>query len=136
MATKKPAALKIPKSIAQAADLYYTTKEKRLALQKEVDAIEAEEKLLKAHLIESIPKSDATGVAGKLVRVSITTKNVPQVADWDKFYEYVAKNRTKGGFALLNKAVNAKAVNEIWDAGKTVPGVDSFTAVSLSVNKL
>jgi hypothetical protein len=135
MATKTPA-LKIPKSLAAAADLYYSKREERLALERQAAAIQAEETLLKNHLIDNIPKSDATGIAGKLVRVSVTSKVVPQVKDWDKFYEYVAKNRSKGGFALMNKTVNSKAVAEIWAANKTVPGVEGFNALGLSVNKL
>lgn len=128
--------LKIPKSLARAADLYCNTRDKRLALQKQVDEIEADEKALKEHLINSIPKSDATGIAGKVCRVSVVTKAVPRVTDWEKFYEYVGKNRNKGSFALLNKVVNVKSVAEIWEAGKQVPGVESFNAVSLSLNKL
>src|SRR6478609_11377872 len=106
MATAKPKALKIPESLAAAADLYYEKREKRLALQREADALEEEEKQIKEHLIANIPKSDATGVAGKLCRVSVVTKERPQVEDWDAFYAHVAKNRAKGGFALLNRAVN------------------------------
>ena len=128
--------IKIPKSLALAADMYCKKRDERLALQKEVDALEEYEKALKEHLINSIPKSDATGISGKVCRVSVVTKSVPRVVDWDKFYEYIAKNRTKGSFALLNRAANAKAVTEIWDAGKQVPGVESFTAVTLSLNKL
>jgi hypothetical protein len=135
MATKS-ATIKIPKSLAVCADLYCSTRDARLALQKEVDLLEENEKLLKAHLIDHIPKSDATGIAGKLCRVSVTTKQIPKVDDWDAFYSYVAKNKSKGGFALMNRAVNAKAVAEIWDAGKAVPGVSSFTAISLSLNKI
>jgi hypothetical protein len=128
--------IKIPKSLAAAADLYGITRDKRLALQKEVDAIEADEKALKDHLINSIPKSDATGIAGKVWRVGVTGKDVPVVKNWTLFYEYISKTRTKGGFALLSKAVNAKSVAEIWAAGKKVPGVESFHTTSLSLSKL
>ena len=37
---------------------------------------------------------------------------------------------------LLNRALNAAAVQERWDAGKSVPGVGTFNAVTVSVNKL
>lgn len=136
MATAKKPALKIPKNLAQAVDLYYQKRQDRLALQKQVTEMEEEEQLLKSHLIENIPKSEATGIAGKLARISITVKTIPQVTDWDAFYAYIAKNRSKGAFAMLNRAVNAKAVSEVWDAGKEVPGVGTFTAKSLSINKL
>jgi len=135
MATKakKPA---IPKSIAAAADLYFQTREARLTLQRQADATQEFENELKEHLIAAIPKSDATGIAGKLCRVSVVTKPKPIVEDWEAFYAHVAKNRTKGSFALMNRAVNAKAIQEIWDAGKKVPGVGTFNAVTLSVNKI
>ncbi len=126
----------IPKSLAKCADDYYETRNERLAIEKSAEALKEKESLLKNHLIENLPKSLATGVAGKLCRVAAVTKTIPQVKDWDKFYEYVAKNRSKGGFALLNRAVNAAAVKDIWEAGKTVPGVESFNAVTLSINKL
>ncbi len=132
----KTPVLKIPKSLALAVDMYYSKREERLAKQREVDALEADEKMLKEHLINSIPKSNATGIAGKLCAVSVVQKDIPQVADWDKFYEYVAKNRTKGGFAMLSRSLSATAVKEVWEAGKEVPGVGHFTAVTLSVHKL
>lgn len=135
MATKakKPV---IPKSLAAAADLYYSTREARLMLDRQATAAKEFESELKQHLIDNIPKSKATGIAGKVCRVSVETKPIPQVKDWDKFYAHIVKNKSKGGFALLNRAVNAVAVKEIWESGKTVPGVDKFNAVTLSVNKL
>lgn len=131
--TKKPT---IPKSLAAAADMYYMVRERRLAMEREAEKEKDFEAALKEHLINNIPKSDATGISGKVCRVSVQTKSIPQVSDWAKFYDHVAKNKSKGGFALLNKAVNAKAVKEIWDAGKTIPGVEAFNAVVLSVNKV
>jgi len=126
----------IPKSLAAAADLYYAKREERLALQRQVDALQEFENEIKDHLINSIPKSDATGISGKVCRVSVVTKPKPIVEDWDAFYAHVAKNRSKGAFALMNRALNAKAVQDVWDAGKQVPGVGTFNAVTLSVNKL
>jgi hypothetical protein len=134
MATAKP--IKLPKSLPACADLYYETRQKRLALQKEVDALQEQETEIKNHLIDSVPKTDASGVMGKTVRITVVTKKRPQVEDWDAFYEYVAKNRTKGSFALMNRAVNSSAVKEIWEAGKVVPGVTSYNVVDISVNKL
>jgi hypothetical protein len=128
--------LKIPKTLAVCADLYYKKREERLAMQKQVDALEEDEKALKEHLIQSIPKSKATGIAGKLCSVSVVTKDVPRVEDWEKFYDYNAKNKKHGSFALLNRAPNAKAVNEIWESGKQIPGIEKFTAVTLSVSKV
>jgi hypothetical protein len=124
---------KWPKKLAACADRYYTLKQKRLAMQKEVDALEEEEKALKDHLINNLPKAEATGVAGQLCRVSVVTKSVPQVQDWETFYKYIKRT---GDFSLLHKRVSTEAVQERWDAGKAVPGVTAFNAVTLSVNKV
>lgn len=130
MAEKK---FKFPKSLAQCADRLYEVREKRLAEQKKVDEIEAEEKALKEHLINNLPKSEASGVAGKLARVTIVTKVIPQVEDWDKFYAHIKKTNS---FDLMQRRVSDTAVKERWDNGKQVPGVKTFNALSVSINKV
>ena len=132
MAEKKKV-YKFPKNLAACADKYWELKQARLAQQKIVDAIEEEEKAIKAWIIDSLPKSEASGVAGKLCRVSAVTKEIPQVEDYEKFYAYVKKTNR---FDLLQKRLSEAAVKEIWEDGKQVPGVKAFQAVTLSVNKL
>lgn len=104
-----------------------------MAEQKKVDEIAAEETALKNHIIENLPKSEASGVAGKLARVTVVTKQVPQVKDWDAFYKYVKKT---GSFDLMQKRLTDAAIKERWEAGKEVPGVEHFNAVSVSINKV
>lgn len=131
MATiKKPV---FPKTLGACADKVYELRVKRLAAQKAVDAIEVEEKALKEHIINTLPKSETTGVAGKLARVTVVTKQVPQVKDWAEFYKHVKKT---GDFDLMSRSLGKAAVEARWEAGKTVPGVEAFTAVSLSINKV
>lgn len=128
--------VKLPKQLGQCVDLYWELRQQRLELVRQVAELEEKEQFVKNHLIENIPKSSATGVAGVHCRVSIKQDFVPRVEDWSKFYDYVAKNKAKGSFALLNKAVNASAVKEIWEANKQIPGVGRFGIVKLSVNKI
>lgn len=124
---------KFPKAMGACADRLFELREKRLEEQKKVDLIEAEEKAIKEHIIQNLPKSEASGVAGKLARVTVITKQIPQVQDWDKFYTYVAKTKS---FDLLQRRLTDTAVKERWEAGKKVPGVESFNAVTLSINKV
>lgn len=124
---------KIPTGLGACADLLYRVREERLAKAREVAEYEAFEKELKAHLIDSLPKDDATGAAGKLARVQIQVEAQPIVEDWDKFYGHIKK---KGEFDLLNRAVNRAAVRERWDADKAIPGVGKFNAVKVSVTKV
>ncbi len=124
---------KFPKALGACADLVYSLRQERLAAQKVVDALEEKEKALREHIINTLPKSEATGAAGKLARVTVVTKEVPQVKDWKKFYAYVKKNNA---WDLMQRRLSAAAVTERWEAGKEVAGVEAFQAVTLSINKL
>lgn len=134
MATTKPVKrVKPPKSMAACADLYYELKTKRLAAQKLVDEIEKDEKLVKEHIIKNLPKSQATGIAGKLVRVAVTEKEIPQVKDWELFFPWVAKNKA---WDMLQHRISPEAVQARLDAKKKVPGVEIFKTATLSMNKI
>jgi len=134
MTTKKKA-YKFPKKMGTCADRLYEIKQQRLDAKKIVDALEAEEKALKQHIIDTLPKSEASGVAGKVARVSVITKEIPQVKNWSVFYKYVKKN---GAFDLMQRRLNTAAVNERLDNGekeKTL-GIEIFNAVTVSLNKI
>lgn len=124
---------KLPKSLGACADRLYELRQQRLAVQKEVDKLAAEEAALREHIINTLPKSEASGIAGKLARVTVVTKQVPQVKDWDAFYKFVKKT---GSFDLLQRRLTDQAIKERWEAGKEVPGVEHFNAVSISLNKV
>lgn len=126
---------KIPKSLATCADMLYTIRETRYKLNKEVDALAEQEAALREHIINNLPKSQATGIAGKLARATIEKKQIIKVDDWDKLQAYIVKNAKKGGFALLQRRVSESAVREIWDGGKTVPGTSAMDISVVSVTK-
>ena len=129
----KAAKFKIPKSLAEAADLYYQTRERRLNMEKDAKEVQEQEAALREHLIANLPKSQAGGIAGKVARVEIKKRNVPQLADERKFFAYAHR---KGNEDLVKESMVVSAVQARWEAGKSVPGVDTFTIVSLSVSKL
>ncbi|MDD2775547.1 MAG: hypothetical protein PHU06_06300 [Gallionella sp.] len=128
-----PPVYKFPKTTGACVDRLYKLQAERRLVDKQSEAMKAEEAALTEHLILTIPKSDATGVAGKLARCTVVKKIVPSVKDWDAFFEYVRKTKS---FDLLQRRVSDKAVAERWDNGKTVPGVEQFNVVKLSMNKI
>lgn len=121
-----------PTTFGSMADRLYDLRQQRQAQQKIADAIEAEEKALQAHIIDTMPKGDS-GASGKLARVMLGSKDVPQVENWETFYKHVIKTKN---FALLQKRLGEAMIKEIWDAGKTVPGVKPFTVVTVSLTKV
>ena len=125
--------MKIPKTLGACADMVYSLKQKRLLIQHEVDELQAQETELRQHIIDTLPKSQASGVAGKLARVSVVTKVVPRVEDWELFW---SKFNPKRDSDLVQRRLSNEAVAARWENGKKVPGVETFTVVSLSINKL
>lgn len=132
MATAAPK-FKIPKSIGACADRLFKIKEEASELAKKAAALDTERKAIQEHIINTLPKSEATGVSGKLANVKVRTVDVPQVKDWEKFYAYIKK---VGRFDLLQKRLSEGAVSEILDSGKKVPGVEPFPVVKLSLTKV
>lgn len=141
-----PKGFKIPKKLAEVADLFYAKKTERLSYNKTIEELKNIEGALKDELIEKLPQGEASGIAGKTCRVSIKKKDVPRVEDWSKLYASIVKEyndhvkrktgQQDGAFALLTRALADSAVQERWDAGKKVDGVTKFTVTDLSVNKL
>lgn len=128
----EPKPYKFPKTFGACADRLHVLKTLRLAEQKKVDAIEAEENALKAHVIDNMPKSDG-GAVGKTHKVLIIKKLVPRVENWDDFYKFVKKT---GRFDLLQRRLGDAAILEMWDSKKKVPGVIEFQNITLSLTKV
>jgi hypothetical protein len=129
--TEKPK-FKIPKTVGACADRLYELRALKSEAQKAVDAIEAEYNAIKEYVIETLPKSESSGVAGAVGRVTVVKKEVPQVEDWSLFYAYVARTKS---FELLQKRLGEGAIKERIEAGKKIPGMGSFTAVTISLTK-
>lgn len=136
--TKKTAAIKLPKTLAQCADRLYEVRQQRLAIERQAEAMAKEETALREHLISNLPKSHASGIAGKVARASVETKTVVSVKDWDKLYAFMVKQypKNKGIFAFLQRRVGDAAVKEVWAAGKDVPGCEPLDIPVVSLNKL
>ena len=129
----EPAILKIPEKLGACADLYYKTQQERYALQHKVEELKALETALGEKIIRELPKSEATGVAGRKARATVKKKEVPQVEDWPALYTHIMKTKS---FDLLQKRVAEKAIEERWTNGKKVPGVTKFTKVTVSITKV
>lgn len=143
MSFKEPA---MPESIGRCADLYKEVSTLRLAMSKEVEEVEAFEKKVKAHIIDTLSVSDDTGASGLKYRAQIVTKKTPRIkvdeeADtgqstaqgWRALWDYIAANDR---FDLLQKRLADKAIKDMIDQGETVPGVELFTSKDVSIQKV
>lgn len=127
----------IPKSMAACADMMYDL-DREFDRQKAVlDKIGERCTQMEDHIIMTLPASDATGIQGKKLRVSIG-KRINAVlkegaSGWNVLTAYVKKT---GQFDLLNKSINQAAIKERWENKKVVPGVTTFTKKTLNKHVL
>jgi len=119
--------------MGRCADLYHDVRELRLAMAKEVEAVEEFEREIKQHIIDNLSKSDDTGAAGLRYRAQIITKVKPTVEDWPALQAHV---RSTGDFDLFQKRISDKAVADRWSDSVEIPGVGRFNAVDVSVTKI
>ena len=133
MVEAKKVNYKFPKNMGACADLLYMIKAEKAQLSAQIAVIEVREKALRDYVINTLPKSEATGISGKVANVKISTKEVPQVDDWDVLYKHVLKTKS---FTLLQRRLSDATVKEIWADGKEVPGIKHFNAVVLSLTKI
>ena len=134
---KPVVAAAVPKTLGACADKAYELRqclsELKRKQEKEREQLEVNLKAIEEHLIATLPKSEANGVAGRKARVQIFTAAVPKVADWDKLYSHIKKT---GSFDLLGRSLSKEAVWARWERKKSVPGVETFDVVKVSINKL
>lgn len=122
----------IPKSLGEVADHLKEVTLLRLEMKKEVDLVEAREKELRNYLVENLSDKE-TGVSGRKYHAQVKKSVKPIVDDWEEVYDYIVDN---DAFHILGKSLNAKAVNEIWDDDKKIPGVSKMHAKTLSLTKV
>ena len=124
--------LKVPETLGACADLLFDIRESRRKLEKEAEEWQKQETALTEHIIRTLPDSDG-GAVGKHHQVHRQKRVKPRVTDWALFFKHVKRT---GAFELMQRRLADGAVQERWDAGKQVPGVDTFTIISLSLTKV
>lgn len=123
--------LVIPKRLATAVDKMWQIREERYRLQNEAKKLGDDEGTLKRHILKELAKAKSSGIGGKLARVEIKPQTYVSVVNWEAFYEYVRKTKS---FELLQRRVTDKAVKELWDDGKVVPGCEPVSDSVLSIH--
>ena len=113
-------------------DALYVARATRLARQKEVEMLAVEEGRIKEYLLLTLAENRLEGAKGRLATAATRRTVVPVLKEWDLFTQYVAKHKA---FDLFERRVSRLAYRERLDAGKTVPGVEPFTVVELSLTK-
>lgn len=126
----------LPPSIGRCADLYSDVRALRLAMEKEVAAVQARESQIREYIIANLSKSAKdgdSGAAGLRYRAQIVTKEVPRAMDWPKIHAYIAANNR---FDLLQKRLGEKAVMDMAEDKQFIPGIEIVKVPDVSITKV
>ena len=123
----------LPVGIGPKADEYSTVREARLAAEKYAEVIKKRETELYDSIMGALDESTESGGVGKLYSVQRVEKDRNNVEDWEKLHAYIQQS---GDFNLLQKRLSDKAVNELLEDGKEVPGVKVTQVPTLSFRKV
>lgn len=110
----------------RAADLEIAATNKLLTEQKRRRA------KLEDRLLRSFDKDDIDGCKGKTGVASLRRLRIPQIKNLRRLHKYILKH---DALDLLQNRVSSKAYMARLEEGESVPGVEVFTKVSISVRK-
>ena len=124
----------VPNTIGAAADLYAEVRERRLAMEKQAEAVHDRETEIYNMILVGLSESTDTGASGQRYRVQRVEKDRLQTKDWDAFWAFV---RQEGAFEMLQRRLGEKAVQEwVETKGSPPPGIEVAKVASLSFNKI
>jgi hypothetical protein len=121
-----------PETLGECIDLYYTERQKRLALERVVEEKKTVEQALQTKIMSMLSNSHQEGAKGTICTCAITRRTIADVKDWRLLHAYI---QDTGAFDLLHKRISDSAFRERLDAGTEVPGVFPKEIVGLSFNK-
>ncbi len=124
--------VEFPEDLGTCIDKYYQLRAQRLNLDKEIKERKRTEKAYMEHIVAKLREIQMENGGGKVANASIKEVEMPTPKDWPAIWEYIKENNA---FDLLQKRLSSKAVQERWDQEIVVPGIETFTKVSLSLTK-
>jgi hypothetical protein len=119
-------------SLGACIDSLYKVRAKRLEQQHKVEELAKEEERVREHLLTVLNEGKMEGAKGRLATAAISRTTIPIVKDWDAFVAYVRKNNA---FDLIERRPAKLAFRERLEAKQSVPGLEPFVVVSISLTK-
>lgn len=120
--------------ITKLVDKLYALRQERLVAQKAVDALEAQEKDLRARLFDALKETPSRAAVGAVAKAEVKVSLVPSLVDPDAFLAWARRSPKRADcykVSVVTPAWRAHVVN-----GETVDGVEVFEKEDLSLTKV
>ena len=119
-------------AIGELIDKLYELRETRLALDRTVAGLKAQETAMRLEIKEELENVGLAKASGKRATCGITSKIEPIIEDWDKVHDWI---RAENRFDLLQKRLSAPAWRELKENNILVPGTESVVVYDVSLTK-
>lgn len=113
-------------------DRLYEIRSERKILSDQDKELKHEFDELEQVLITRLKADDSLQGKTKTATATITETVVPTIKDWDAFERYVLENNA---LYLLQRRPASAAFRELLNMGETVPGLEPFTSLSISLRR-
>lgn len=113
-------------------DKLYETRQKRLDLQKQADALKAQEVEMRQEVLATLRSMGMEKGTGSLATCGITVSIDPVVTDWDEVHNFIRENDR---FDLLQKRLSAPAWRGLLETGVLIPGTEQTMVMDVSLTK-
>ena len=120
------------KTLGSVVDALYVLREKRLALERQADALNQNEKQLREQLFKMLADAGTTIARGKVATASRYLKSLAVVKDPKLFVSHVMKSNE---WDLIRVSASLEACQGRWESDRAVPGVEHDSIVRLSLTK-
>lgn len=113
--------------------LYETTRQKRLALDRESARIKESETIYQEELISRMLHQKTGALASQEYIAKLHEKDVPTPADWSAIRKFIIEN---DAWEMMHQRLSVKAIVERWEAGQEIPGIKHYPVFSVTISKL
>jgi hypothetical protein len=121
-----------PLTTAQIVAKMVAIRDEKRKIEERKKELNEEWRSLEFELLVRLDEQGMEKASTKDGTASINETILPQVVDWDAFYEHILEERA---MHLLQRRPAAAAYRELLEAGEVVPGIEPYTQRTIGLRK-
>lgn len=113
-------------------DEMVVVRDQKRELEEKIKAYNRQLDDLQARYIQRCKEVGTEYARGRLGSATIVETVVPKIDDWDLVENWI---KERDALYLLHRRISSVAWKELQDMGETVPGIEPYTKVTVSLRK-
>jgi len=120
-------------SIGEKADKLNNLKQQKTALNKQIENLNKSIIPLEIDIANELESIGGTKFSTKQVAITMTKADVPNIENLEEFYKYMVEHNAP---YLLQRRPSVAAIQEIWNSGQKIDGVNKVNKVTIRTKTL